>query len=90
MVDGHRRVVRQRAGSSFPIPGGASVVIPAGGARDTYGNTNPTLTGTLTGVVSGDGITASYTTTATAASHVTTAGYAITPVLNDPHAELSQ
>jgi hypothetical protein len=41
VVDGHRRLVRQRAGSRFPIPGGTSVVIPAGGARDSYGNTNP-------------------------------------------------
>jgi hypothetical protein len=27
-------------GNAFPIPAGASVVIPAGGARDLWGNTN--------------------------------------------------
>ncbi len=54
-----------------------------------YGGANPTLTGTLTGVLSGDGITASYTTTATSASHLLSAGYAIVPVLNDPNDLLS-
>jgi hypothetical protein len=41
IVDGHRRIVRERTASDFRIPPGASVVIPAGGAHDRYGNTNP-------------------------------------------------
>ncbi|HUE27711.1 MAG TPA: neutral/alkaline non-lysosomal ceramidase N-terminal domain-containing protein [Solirubrobacteraceae bacterium] len=41
LVNGRRRVVRERTASSFPIPRGARVTIPAGGARDAYGNTNP-------------------------------------------------
>jgi hypothetical protein len=41
IVDGKRRVVRERSASAFPIPAGASVSTPAGGARDLYGNTNP-------------------------------------------------
>ncbi|WP_373286161.1 MBG domain-containing protein, partial [Hymenobacter frigidus] len=32
-----------------------------------YGEANPTLTGTLTGVLNGDAITGAYTTTATTA-----------------------
>jgi hypothetical protein len=42
VVDGRRRTVRERSASAFPIPAGASVTIPAGAARDRYGNTNPT------------------------------------------------
>jgi hypothetical protein len=38
---GHRRVVvRRRSATSFPIPKGRPVTIPAGGARDRYGNRN--------------------------------------------------
>ena len=40
IVDGHRKPVRERSATGFPIPAGTSVVIPAGGARDRYGNTN--------------------------------------------------
>jgi hypothetical protein len=40
LVDGHRRVVRARSATDFPIPAGTSVVIPAGAAQDLYGNTN--------------------------------------------------
>jgi len=41
IVDGRRRVVRRHSGTGFPIPAGARVLIPVGGARDRYGNTNP-------------------------------------------------
>jgi hypothetical protein len=41
LVDGRRRIVRERTASNFPIPAGTSVSIPAGGAHDRYGNTNP-------------------------------------------------
>jgi neutral ceramidase len=40
LVNGKRRVVRERSASAFPIPAGAGVSIPAGGARDLFGNTN--------------------------------------------------
>jgi neutral ceramidase len=39
-VDGRTVLVRSTTGD-FPIPDGAHVVIPAGGAHDRYGNTNP-------------------------------------------------
>jgi len=41
IVNGRRRVVDERTASAFPIPVGARVSIPAGGAHDLYGNTNP-------------------------------------------------
>jgi hypothetical protein len=41
VVDGRRRIVRERTSGAFPIPAGASAIIPAGGAHDRYGNTNP-------------------------------------------------
>jgi hypothetical protein len=40
-ADGRRVVARTRAGADFRIPAGASVTIPARGAHDRYGNTNP-------------------------------------------------
>jgi hypothetical protein len=52
-----------------------------------FGMPNPTLTGTLAGVVSGDNITASYATTADASSPPGV--YAITAALNDPSSQLS-
>ncbi|MGC3959929.1 MAG: YDG domain-containing protein [Verrucomicrobiota bacterium] len=51
-----------------------------------HGEVNPVLTGALTGVVAGDNITASYSTTATAASPV--GAYEITPALADPDSNL--
>jgi MBG domain (YGX type) len=50
-------------------------------SRD-YGDANPPLTGTLTGVKNGDNITASYSTIATQSSNVGT--YPITATLSDP------
>jgi hypothetical protein len=50
------------------------------------GQVNPPLTGTVTGVLGTDGITASYSTTATAASPAGT--YAIAPTLVDPNGKL--
>ena len=54
-----------------------------------YGSTIPTLTGTLSGVVNGDNITASYSTTASSSSDVKSSGYAITASLSDPNSRLS-
>ncbi len=51
-----------------------------------FGEANPTFTGTVTGVVNGDPITASYSSTATPA---TASGvYTITATLNDPSTRL--
>ena len=52
-----------------------------------YGSANPTLTGTLNGVLNGDNITASYVTSAAVDSGV--GGYAIVASLNDPNSSLS-
>jgi hypothetical protein len=40
LVNGRRRVVRERTADTFPIPAGSAVSIPAGGARDRFGNAN--------------------------------------------------
>jgi hypothetical protein len=52
-----------------------------------YGDANPDLTGTLSGVVNGDNITASYSTAAARASNVGT--YAIVPSINATASVLS-
>ncbi|MWC27726.1 MBG domain-containing protein [Paenibacillus sp. MMS18-CY102] len=64
----------------------ASLSVAASDASRQYGAANPAFAGTLTGVVNGDNITASYTTAADASSSV--GGYAITPQLNDPTSKL--
>src|SRR5262249_27003580 len=63
--------------------------VVANSKTKTYGAPNPTLDGTLTGVVGGDGISASYTTTATQFSDVVAGGYPIVPGLNDPNGKLA-
>jgi hypothetical protein len=65
----------------------ASLTVTADNQTRIYGSTNPTLTGTLTGVQNGDGITASYSTVAALASPVGT--YSIVPALNDPNNKLT-
>ena len=42
LVDGRPVTVRERGVAPIAIPAGASVSIPAGGARDAYGNSNRT------------------------------------------------
>ncbi len=64
----------------------AALTVTADNKTKVYGDPVPTLTGSLLGVVNGDNITASFSTTATAASGV--GGYAITPALNDPGGRL--
>jgi hypothetical protein len=58
-----------------------------------YGATNPIFSGTLSGVVNGDDITAVFESTATSATPVGTYGpgspYAITPFLEDPAGRLT-
>ncbi len=51
-----------------------------------YGDANPVLSGTITGIKNSDNITATFSSTATAASPV--GGYPITPSLVDPSAKL--
>jgi len=59
----------------------APLTITADGQTKIYGADNPTLTGTITGIKNGDGITASYSTVATASSGVDS--YAIVPAAVD-------
>ena len=69
-----------------------SLVAAALPATRAYGAPNPTFSGTLTGVVTGDGITATYVSQAAATTipgTYATAPYAITPVLADPNNRLS-
>jgi neutral ceramidase len=40
LVNGRRRIVRERTANDFPIPSGAHVSILAGAAHDRYGNRN--------------------------------------------------
>lgn len=65
----------------------AALAVTADSKAMAYGATVPTLTGALTGVVTGDGITATFATTATSAS--TVGKYAITATLNDPNSKLA-
>jgi 6-phosphogluconolactonase (cycloisomerase 2 family) len=64
----------------------AALTVTADNASRVYGDPNPAFTGTITGIKNGDNITATYSTTATAASPVGT--YAITPALVDPTGKL--
>ena len=65
----------------------AALLVKADDKAMAYSSTVPALTGTLTGVVTGDGITAKFATTATSAS--TVGKYAITAALNDPNSKLA-
>jgi RHS repeat-associated protein len=64
----------------------AALSVTANSLPMSFGGALPTLTGTLTGVVNGDAITASYATTATSSSPV--GSYPITATLNDPTSRL--
>ncbi|HWG86854.1 MAG TPA: MBG domain-containing protein, partial [Candidatus Acidoferrales bacterium] len=64
----------------------APLTVTANNASRLFGTPNPPLSGTLTGVKNGDPITASFSTTATAASPV--GAYPITPALADPAGKL--
>lgn len=60
----------------------APLVIAAANASRLYGGSNPALTGTITGIKNGDGITATYSTSATPQDNV--GSYAIVPAAVDP------
>ena len=64
----------------------AGITVVADDKNRSYGAANPTLTGTLSGVLNGDNITAFYGTTAVLASPAGT--YAIVPGLLDPTSKL--
>ena len=60
----------------------APLTVTAANATRSYGQANPAFTGTMTGLLNGDNITASYSCSATTGSPVGT--YPITPALVDP------
>jgi hypothetical protein len=64
----------------------ATLTVTANNSSRLYGATNPVFTGTILGVLNGDGITAMYTTTAVTNSPPGT--YPIAPVLTDPNNKL--
>jgi hypothetical protein len=64
----------------------APLTVAASDASRPYGLDNPAFTGSLTGLVNGDPITATYLTTATSNSPVGT--YPIVPTLADPSGKL--
>src|SRR6185503_13253621 len=64
----------------------AGLTVTADNASRAYGAANPTFTGSVVGLVNGDNITATFSTTADATSPV--GGYPITSSLNDPDGKL--
>jgi hypothetical protein len=78
------------AGANFTIARATLTVTPDSQQRQ-YSDPNPTFTGTLSsvpaGAAAGDGITASYSTSATTTSPV--GPYSIVPSLVDPNSKLS-
>jgi MBG domain (YGX type)/Domain of unknown function (DUF4214) len=56
----------------------APLTIAAANSTKVYGQLVPTLTGTVTGVLNGDNVTAQYGTTATSSSNVVPGGFPIT------------
>lgn len=72
--------------STLTVTQAVLTVTPASFNR-AYGQANPTFTGTLSGVMNNDNISANYSTTATASSPV--GAYPITATLSDPASLLS-
>ena len=66
--------------------GQAPLTVTAADAARHYGAPNPAFTGTITGILNSDNISATYSTTATQASPLGT--YPITPTLVDPDSKL--
>ncbi len=64
----------------------APLTVTANNASRPYGEANPVFTGTITGLVNGDNITATYSTSATPSSPV--GSYPITPAVVDPGGRL--
>src|SRR5207249_3574391 len=72
--------------AAFTINKASLTVTPANQQRQ-YSDPNPQLTGTVVGVATGDGITASYSTTAGPSSNI--GPYPIAATLNDPSNKLT-
>ena len=69
----------------------AALTVTPAAASKTYGSANPSFTGTVTGAISGDGITATYASGATASTAVGTyssGANAIAATLVDPNSKL--
>jgi len=66
----------------------AALSVVANAATMAYGGPLPTFSGTVTGVISGDTITASYSTNATVTSPVL-GTYTVTALLADPGSKLA-
>ena len=86
-------VVFTPSGSSVLVTGSvvlvvlqAPLIVTADNLKRPYGTANPPLTGTITGLTSGDDITVTYSCAATVASPAGT--YAIVPSLADPNNRL--
>ena len=75
-----------RHGDTDGHAGNALLVVDVASASKTYGAANPILIGTITGLENNDPITATYTTSANAASDAGT--YPIGATLNDPASKL--
>ncbi|TMC51834.1 MAG: hypothetical protein E6J19_15965, partial [Chloroflexi bacterium] len=86
-VDGRSAIYGgQQSASATQTIGRAPLTIRANDASRPFGAANPTFTGTITGLVFGDNITATYATTATPTSPLGT--YDITPTPIDPDGKL--
>ncbi len=88
---GDTNYAAQTAGGTLQVKQ-AALVATAAAATRAYGAANPVFTGTLTGVVTGDGITATYESQAgatTPGGTYSTGPDAIAPALVDPNNRLS-
>lgn len=79
--------------NSFVVSKAPLVVTAQTGSIRPYGAPNPVFTGSITGLVNGDVITATYVSTATATTpagyYPATSAYAVTPVFSDPASRLA-
>ena len=88
---GDANYAAQAQGSTLTLKP-VALVATASAASRPFGAPNPVFTGTLTGVLNGDGITATYVSqaNATTAEGIYSTGVdAITPVLSDPNNRLA-
>lgn len=68
--------------SILPVP----LAVRANSTSRMYGSANPVMTGSISGILNGDNITAAYTTNATVSSMP--GNYSIVPVMSDPNLRL--
>jgi hypothetical protein len=84
---GQARTDNDTATDSAAVAQTPVLTVVANDALRLYGSPNPTLSGTISGLVAGDNITVTYTTEATDASAAGT--YPIVPTLVDPDGKLA-